>query len=360
MKKIKTCLIGFCILTIGCHSRNQNTNTALGLKDYYKEFFTMGVAVSPRSLKDSSKFITEQHFRSVTAENIMKMGPIHPKEDSFSWRYADELIDFAKERNLKVRGHALCWHNQTPEWFFVDDEGKDVSREVLLSRLETHITEVVTRYKDDVYAWDVVNEAISDDENEFYRNSKFYQIIGEDFIPKAFEYARNADPEAILFYNDYSVVNPIKRKKIYELIRKMKTNGVPIDGIGIQAHWSIYQPTATIIQETIDQFENLNIDIQITELDVSVYENSPRREKREDEIDDFTDQMRKMQIEKYDTIFQVFRKNKDKISGVTFWNVSDKYSWLDNFPVKGRKNYPLLFDEKFQPKEAYYKVIFFN
>lgn len=333
-----------------------------GLKDYYSDYFITGVSVGPRSFaNDSSINLIKQHYGSLTAENVMKMGPIHPTLDSFNWQYADQIVQFAKENGMKVRGHALCWHRQAPDWFFEDENGEQVTKEVLLKRLEEHINAVVGRYKEDVYAWDVVNEAISDNKDEVFRKSKFYEIAGEEFIIKAFEYARAADPDALLFYNDYSVVDSAKRQKIYQMLQSYKSKGVPIDGMGIQAHWSIYYPDMKTIQETIDLFAEMGLDVQITELDVSVYPpGGDRREKTEADIDIFTEEMNNRLTAQYDSIFRVLRANRDKISAVTFWNVSDRYSWLDFFPVRGRKNYPLLFDQNYQPKDAYYKVIDFE
>lgn len=336
------------------------TESSKGLKDYYQDFFPMGVAVYPRAMQGEQAELIKAHFESMTPENVMKMGPIHPKEDTYRWGPADTIVEFARANDLKLRGHALCWHNQAPGWIFVDENGEDVSKEVLLSRLEAHIAEVVSRYKDDIYAWDVVNEAISDSKEEFYRDSKWYQICGEEFIARAFEYARAADPDVALFYNDYEVINPIKREKIYQMVKNLKESGVPIDGVGIQGHWSIHEPDEATLRATIERFTDLGLKVQITELDVSVYpKEHSRREKRETDVDEFTAEQKQKQIEQYEMIFRVFREYKDDINAVTFWNISDRYSWLDNFPVRDRKDYPLLFDENHQPKEAFYKVIDF-
>ena len=341
--------------------QQETTKEYLGLSHHYKEYFPIGVAVSPRALTGNQAELIKKNFVSMTPENVMKSGPIHPKEDTYNWEPADKIAAFAKANNMKLRGHALVWHNQTPDWLFVDEAGNEVSKEVLLKRLEAHITSVVTRYKDVIYAWDVVNEAISDRENEFYRDSKWFRICGEEFIIKAFEFARAADPDVQLFYNDYEVINPVKREKIYQLVTKLQANGVPIDGVGIQGHWSVFEPSEKVLKETIEKFTGLGLQVQITELDVSIYykEHSARAE-REDDDDSFTEDLKQKQIEQYDMIFRVFRENRDNLSSVTFWNVSDQYSWLDNFPVKNRKDYPLLFDQENKPKEAYWKVVDFD
>jgi endo-1,4-beta-xylanase len=255
----------------------------------------------------------------------------------------------------------LCWHNQTPRWLFMDSTGKTVSKEVLLQRLKDHITAVVSRYKGAVYAWDVVNEAVSDSAGQFLRNSPWLQICGEEYIAKAFEYAHAADPKALLFYNDYNEINPAKREKIYTLIKNLKEKGVPIDGVGLQGHWSIYEPTVDQLDAMIKRFADLGIKIQITEMDISVYlkEHTRRDRKPGDENDSFTPEQEQKQMDMYRMCFTTFRKYKKNLSAVTFWNISDRNSWLDNFPVQGRKDYPLLFDKNLQPKKAFWEVVKF-
>ena len=333
----------------------------LGLKDYYQEFFSIGVAVTPRQLEDSAqRQLILKHFNSVTAENAMKMGPIHPEENKYQWKDADAIVDFATKNGLKIRGHTLCWYNQTPKWIFYDKRGKLVSKTILLGRLKDHIYEVVKRYKGKIYAWDVINEAVSDDPKEFLRNSLWYQICGEEFIAKAFEFAHEADPKAMLFYNDYNTELPGKREKIIRLIKSLLSAKVPIHAIGLQGHWSISGPTASVLKESILQYAMLGIKVQVTEMDISVYpDNSPGKPLEQGQQTGLSQSLENEQISKYDEFFSVFRQSKAQITGVTFWNLSDRYSWLDNFPIRGRKNYPLLFDENLQPKKAYWKVVTF-
>lgn len=331
-----------------------------GLKDYYKTYFPIGVAVAPRNLTGPEAEFIVRHFNSITPENAMKMGPIHPEEGRYFWQDADAIADFAQRNKLKMRGHTLCWHNQTPRWFFTDASGKQVSKDVLLARLKAHIQAVAGRYKGKIYAWDVVNEAVPDAGPDLYRQSKFYEIIGEEYIERAFQYAREADPNAVLFYNDYNTESASKRERIYQLLKKLKDKGVPVQGVGLQGHWSIYEPTAAELEESINKFAGLGLQVQITELDVSVYpKEHQRREKQATDRSEFTPEMADKQAAHYKMLFDVFRKHKDKITGVTFWNVSDKSSWLDNFPVPGRKDYPLLFDQNHRPKQAYREVINF-
>ena len=336
-------------------------DTLKGLKDHYTGYFPIGVAVSPRALKSEESALVIRNFNSLTPENAMKMGPIHPREKEYYWKDADSIVAFAQRNGMKVRGHTLCWHNQTPAWLFVDSSGGQVSREVLLQRLKEHITSVVSRYRGKIYAWDVVNEAISDKPDEFLRPSKWMQIIGEEYISKAFQWAHAADPNALLFYNDYNEINPVKREKIYRLIKKLKEDGIPVHGLGLQAHWAITEPTAGQLDSTLKRLSGLGVRLQITELDLSVYpKEHERRERRpEDANADFTPEREQAQLEKYKMVFELFRKYRNAISGVTFWNISDRSSWLDNFPVNGRKDYPLLFDKDLQPKKAYWEVVRF-
>jgi endo-1,4-beta-xylanase len=332
-----------------------------GLKDYYNDYFTIGVAVSPRALKSDEASLIKTHFNSVTAENAMKSGPIHPKEDWYNWRDADSIAAFAKRNNFKMRGHTLVWHNQTPDWLFKDENGNKVSKEVLLARLKSHIISVVTRYKGTIYAWDVVNEAISDKPDEYLRPSPWLEICGEEYLAKAFQFAHEADPKALLFYNDYNEIDPVKREKIIRLVTDLKRNGVPIHGIGLQGHWAVNEPSREQLEKTLSDFSKTGLTLQITELDISVYpKEHNRRERRVEDNDTTYNAVRKQKQEEiYRMCFELFRKYKKNISSVTFWNVSDRHSWLDDFPVQNRKDYPLLFDANLQPKGAYYKVVEF-
>ena len=346
------------IRTISAYT-NEAENS--GLSKYYADYFPIGVAVSPRSLKTEESDLIKKEFNSITAENAMKMGPIHPKEDEFFWTDADSIVAFAQRNKMKIRGHTLCWHNQTPKWMFVDAKGDTVSKDVLLQRLKNHITAVVSRYKGKIYAWDVVNEVISDKPGEFYRQSAWYKICGEEFIEKAFRYAHEADPDALLFYNDYNEIDSAKREKIYKMVTQLKAAGTPIHGIGLQGHWAINEPTRDQLDKTLSRFAATGLKLQITELDISVYpkEHNAREQKPEDANNVFTPEREQKQLEVYTMCFELFRKYKQSITGVTFWNISDRRSWLDNFPVRGRKDYPLLFDKDLKPKDVYWKVIKF-
>jgi endo-1,4-beta-xylanase len=362
------CFLSSLILFVGCKAKletqgsTQTSNSAneKGLKDYYRKYFPIGVAVTPRTRGEEAALVL-QHFNSLTPENAMKMGPIHPEENRYFWNDADSIVDFARRNRLRLRGHTLAWHQQTPRWLFRDSAANaNVSKEVLLKRLKDHITTVVSRYKGKIYAWDVVNEVIADDSATYFRKSPWFDITGEDFVAKAFEYAHAADPKAVLFYNDYNTENPVKREKIYRMLKKMLDAKVPIHGVGLQAHWSINNPTREELEKSIQMFSSLGLQVQFTELDVSVYAGRQGGQiiqgQAQREAAVFTPEMEQKQLEKYKMMFEVFRKYKKEITGVTFWNISDKYSWLDS---RGRKNFPLLFDQNLKPKKAYWEVVNF-
>lgn len=332
-----------------------SADTLRALKDFYKDYFPIGVAVSPVALTGSESVLILKHFNSLTAENVMKPALIHPEENRYSWDNADKIVEFARVNGMLLRGHTLCWHKQTPGWLFKGPDGNTVTKELLLARLKDHITQVVTRYKGRIYAWDVVNEAIDDDDSKFMRETDWFKICGEEYIAKAFQWAHEADPDAQLFYNDYNTESPAKRDKIYRLLKKLIDDGVPVTGIGLQGHWNIEYPSEKDLRDAIEKFSSLGLKVQITELDVSVYTSD-----QSDPADNvFTAEREKKQIEKYEMVFRVLRDCRKVITGVTFWNVSDKSSWLDNFPVRGRKNYPLLFDQNLKPKKAYWKIVDF-
>lgn len=324
------------------------------LKELYKDAFHIGAAVNPKTI-ESQRSLLAYHFNSLTAENEMKFSSVHPQQERYTFEEADVIASFAREQGMALRGHTLVWHNQTPDWLFENETGGQVERSVLLERLKAHIQTVVGRYKDVIYAWDVVNEVISDDaddENAFLRPSKWLDIAGEDFIAKAFEFAHEADPQALLFYNDYNESDPHKRERIYRLVRSLLDQGVPIHGVGLQAHWNLYDPSLEDMRAAIERYAQLGLQLQLTELDVSVF----RFEDRRTDLVQPSQEMLELQAERYESIFRLLHEYKEHISAVTFWGAADDYTWLDNFPVRGRKNWPFLFDELHRPKEAYQRV----
>ncbi|WP_211748167.1 endo-1,4-beta-xylanase [Paenibacillus sp. Marseille-Q4541] len=324
------------------------------LKALYKDAFHIGAAVNPRTI-ESQRSLLAYHYNSITAENEMKFSSLHPQEDQYTFEDADVIAAFAREQGMALRGHTLVWHNQTPDWLFENEKGGLAEKEVLFARLRSHIQTVVGRYKDVVYCWDVVNEVISDDENDdnsFLRPSKWMDIAGESFIAKAFEFAHEADPQALLFYNDYNESNPHKRERIYRLVRSLLDQGIPIHGVGLQAHWNLYDPSLDEMRSAIERYAQLGLQIQLTELDVSVF----RFEDRRKDLVRPTKEMLELQDERYESIFRLLLNYREHISAVTFWGAADDYTWLDDFPVRGRKNWPFLFDELQRPKEAYQRV----
>ena len=328
-------------------------DSSKGLKDYYKDYFAIGVAVSPTNIEGDQGELIKKQFNSLTAENVMKPALIHPEENKYNWEPADKIVAFAQANGMKVRGHTLCWHSQTGAWMTKDAQGNQISKEVAFARLKEHVTTVVSHFKGKVYAWDVLNEIISDDSSKtkIYRETApWYKICGDEFIAKLFQWAHEADPNAVLFYNDYNTENPVKREKIYNMLKKLLAQGVPIHGMGLQAHWHLDDPNEQQIRESIDKFASLGLKVQFTELDVTTIGN------RSDTTRAYTPEKEKKQTDFYKMAFKVFREKKSAVTGVTFWNISDRGSWLDR---GGRKAYPLLFDTNLKPKKAYWEVVKF-
>lgn len=334
-------------------------NGPASLKDAYDGYFTVGVAVNQRNVSDSTQIeLIKKEFNSITAENDMKPGELHPAEGVWNWERGDKIADFCRKNGIKLRGHCLVWHSQFCDWMFNDKNGKPVSKEVFYSRLRDHIHQVVNRYKDVVYAWDVVNEAMSDagrgwrgHEPNPYRESKLYKLCGDEFIAKAFEYAHEADPDAILFYNDYNAATPIKRDRIYNMVKKMQDAGVPITGIGMQGHYNIYGPSEEDVDSALTKYSDLVDHIHITELDIRCNEEMGGQLRfSRGENNAIPPYIATLHEDQFARIFRVFRKHKDVIDNVTMWNLSDADSWL------GVNNHPLLFDENLKPKKSYYAV----
>lgn len=334
-------------------------NGPASLKDAYDGYFTVGVAVNQRNVSDSTQIeLIKKEFNSITAENDMKSGEIHPAAGVWNWEKADKIADFCRANGIKLRGHCLVWHSQFCDWMMEDKDGNPVSKEVFYSRLRDHIHTVVNRYKDVVYAWDVVNEAMSDAgrgwmgrEPNPYRESRLYKLCGDEFIAKAFEYAHEADPDALLFYNDYNAATPAKRDRIYNMVKKMQDAGVPITGIGMQGHYNIYGPSIEDVDSALTKYSELVDHIHITELDVRCNEEMGGQLRfSRGESSTMPAYVSTLHEDQFGRLFRVFRKHKDVIDNVTLWNLCDGDSWL------GVNNHPLLFDEKLQPKKAYYAV----
>lgn len=321
-----------------------------GLKDAYRKHFMIGVAVNQRNIRDSVQTnLICREFNSITAENDMKPQPTEPREGQFFWERADRVANFCRENGIRLRGHCLVWHNQIGEWIYTDSAGNEATKELVLERIRNHIRTVVNRYKDVVYCWDVVNEAITDNpkaENPF-RQSRLYKICGDEFIREAFRAAREADPNTLLFYNDYNECDSMKSLRIYEMVKGMKEDGVPIDGIGMQGHYNIYSPKENEVERAINMYKSIVDHIHVTELDVRINREQGGQLQFSREGFTISDEIKELQEKQYETLFRVFRKHADVIDCVTFWNLSDRDSWL------GAQNYPLLFDVDYQPKCAY-------
>ena len=444
MKKITTiALVASAMLMSACGPKDP------GLKDAYKNYFKIGVAVTPRNVTDSlQSSIILKEFNSVTAENCMKPGEIHPAPGVWNLEQADAIANFCRANGIKMRGHCLVWHSQFATWMFnkYDENGNQVverdengdtiwieqparrgfgfgggfpgfggprpqgqqgqapqgqpgqmpqggfpqggfpgfggprpqgqpgqapapemikvpkyakaTKEEFYDSLQAHINFVVNRYKDVVYCWDVVNEAMSDADNadapyeQSFRQSQAYQLCGDEFILKAFQFAHEADPNADLFYNDYSAWTPAKRTYIYNMVKKLQGEGAPITGIGMQGHYNIYDnPTIEDFEKAINMYTELVDNLQITEFDVRInHEAGGGLQFSRGEGQVLSDSIAKMQQDKYDELFKVIRKYKKYFSCVTFWNLGDRDSWL------GANNFPLLFDGEYQRKPVYYTV----
>ncbi|WP_435164394.1 endo-1,4-beta-xylanase [Paenibacillus glycanilyticus] len=325
------------------------------LKDVFADDFKLGTAVLVNEIEDPNSpdaQLVKKHFNSLTAGNELKWDATEPQEGQFNFTRSDKIVDFAVENGIAMRGHTLIWHSQTPSWVFYDENGNLASKELLFARMKRHIDAVVGRYKGKIYAWDVVNEVLEpgDKQPGGLRNSLWYKIAGEEFIEKAFEYAHEADPNAKLFINDYNTNMPEKRQDLHDLIKRLKDKGIPVDGVGHQTHIGIEYPQVQELDDMIQAFTDLNIEQQITELDMSVYTND------NDAYETFPLELQVKQAKRYKEIFDVFRKHADQLTAVIFWGKDDLNTWLRTFPVD-RNNWPLLFDERLQAKYAYWALV---
>ncbi|HTB23823.1 MAG TPA: endo-1,4-beta-xylanase [Puia sp.] len=339
--------------------------TDTSLKNAYKKDFLIGAALNASEIEEeipeAVNFIPSQ-FNAITPENIMKCEVIHPGWDKYNFDLADKYVAYGKKNKMFIVGHTLIWHSQLSP--FVKNLK---NRDSLLLFMTNHINTVAGRYAGKVNSWDVVNEALNEDGS--LRNSIFLEVIGEDYIRKAFELAAKAAPDAELYYNDYGIEQPKKRAGVIALVKKLRDSGTRIDGVGIQGHWSIKGPPLKDIENSIIEYSALGLKISFTELDLTClpnpwdlkgadvnqnYENSPFMNPYPAGLPDSI----QLKLAKcYEDLFKLFIKYKDKIERVTFWGVNDGQSWLNNWPIKGRTNYPLLFDRNFKPKLAFEKVM---
>ncbi len=340
------------------------------LKDAFKNDFLIGTALSTEQVlsKDPKAMkCLEENFNSISPENLLKWDAVNPLPGKYNFAPADSYVALGEKYHMFIIGHNLVWHSQVPGWVFQDSTGKPVTRKVLLQRMKDHIFKVVGRYKGRINGWDVVNEAIED--NGQLRKSKWLQIIGNDYIEKAFEYAHEADPNAELYYNDYNQWMPGKRAAVVKLIKDLKSKGIKITGIGIQGHWGLDYPPMASVDSSIKAYAAAGCKVMISELDMdilpSAFNNTSadvsRRFTPSKAMNPYAnglpDSVETIQAKRYAEYFKLFLENKDSISRVTFWGMSDAQSWRNNWPIRGRSAYPLLFDKNYQPKPAYYSVI---
>jgi len=345
------------------------TSNAPTLKDAFQSAFLIGTAlntgqITGRDAKDDA--IISAQFNAISPENVLKWEIIHPRPDTYDFTMADQYVDFGVKHHMFIVGHTLCWHSQTPAWVFKDDKGNPISRDALLQRLHDHIQTVVGRYKGKIGSWDVVNEALNEDGT--LRQSQWEKIIGDDFIIKAFQYAHEADPNVQLTYNDYNLETPAKRKGAIDLVKRIRAAGVPIAIVGDQAHLHLDSPTAEEEDATVSELAAAGVKVAITELDIDVLPsawgntadvslNIKDNPKLNPYPNGLPDDVQKALAKKYADLFAVYWKHRDVVTRVTLWGVTDRDSWLNNWPVRGRTSYPLLFDRDGNPKPAAYAVI---
>ena len=340
------------------------------LKQAYDGCFLVGAALNSgqftgRDAKEAA--IVKAQFNSITPENVLKWESIHPQPDTYNFGPADAYVSFGEQNRMFTVGHTLIWHSQTPKWVFEGKNGKPATRKELLKRMRDHIKTVVGRYKGRVNGWDVVNEAV--DEDGTLRQTPWLKIIGPDYIEKAFVFAHKADPKAQLYYNDYNLENEPHRTGALQLIKKLKSEGIPISGVGLQDHLSLDWPTADQLNSTIDAFGKLGVKVMITELDLDVLP-SPFQDPTADVsvkvasnpkynpyANGLPEPVQQQITNRWADLFRIYSSHCGVVTRVTLWGVSDKGSWKNDWPIRGRTNFPLLFDRNGEPKPALSAVI---
>jgi endo-1,4-beta-xylanase len=334
------------------------------LKDAYKDAFLIGAAVNQRQFTEQDARgagIVKAQFNCITPENVLKWEVVHPRTNEYNFEPGDRYVEFGEKNGMTIIGHTLVWHSQTPRWVFQDAEGKPLDREALLARMRDHIHTVVGRYKGRIKGWDVVNEALQD--NGSMRQTQWFKIIGEDYIAKAFQFAHEADPNAELYYNDYSLENPAKRDGCVALVKKLQSQGIKIAGIGTQHHNKLAAPSLENVEASIVAFGSLGLKVMITELDVDTVQATQRNTSADiadvaratgTSTNALSDAMQQQLAKRYADLFTVYLKHKDVVDRVTLWGVTDGDSWLNR---PGRVNHPLLFDREGKPKLAFDAVV---
>lgn len=341
-----------------------------GLKDVLGRYFYIGTSLNQWQSDGqdaAASAVVRQHFNSAVAENCMKAECLQPAEGIFDFRTADKFVSYCEENGLTVFGHCLVWHSQAPDWMFFDGHGNLVSSEKLADRIKKHVKTVVAHFRGKVYGWDVVNEAIEDDGS--FRQSPLFKILGEDFIEIAFRAAQEADPNAQLYYNDYSMAKPAKREAVCRLVKKLKSKGIRIDAIGMQSHHGMDYPNLDEYEKSIDAYAACGVKVMMTELDLNVLpnpsgfggagieQNFEFQQKYNPYANGLTKEMEKKVHDRWMAFFQIFHRHRDQISRINLWGISDNNSWLNGWPIKGRTNYPLLFDRQYQAKPVVNDII---
>ena len=355
------------VVFISCVTTNASTKEST-LKDAYKGKFYIGTSLNHWQSNGQDTLgmkVLNEHFNSIVAENCMKSEQLQPREGFFNFDPADRFIQLGVDNNMQIIGHCLVWHSQAPRWFFSDNNGNDVTREVLIERMKNHIFTVVGRYKGKVHGWDVLNEAVED--NGEMRNSKFLQIIGPDYIELAFKFANEADPDAELYYNDYNMAKPGKTATVVAMINDLKEKGCRIDAVGMQSHCSLTYPKIENYRKSIESYIATGVNVMITELEVSVLPdlttgaavetNFEYKDNLNPYKDGLPEDIAEQLSQRYKDLFQVYNDYSDHITRVTFWGISDQNSWKNNWPIRGRTDYPLAFDSDYQPKNLVAELI---
>jgi len=366
LKRGALAIAGFELAKLGAIARAQEST---GLAAAWRDAFHVGLAVSNFTLDRRTPEHLEliaREFNTVTAENAMKWGVIRPDGVNWQWERADTLVELGARHGMYVLGHTLVWHSQIPGSVFVDAGGSPLTRPALLAKMEEHIATLVGRYRGRVHAWDVVNEAI--DEDNGWRSSRWLNIIGDDYMEQAFRLARAADPDATLLYNDYNMHNPGKRAFLVEVLRDYLDRGVPVDGVGLQGHVGLDYPDLEEWERSIATYAGMGLEVHITELDVDVLPNPGRPGADVSNVsesgtaanpwpDGLPDEIEERLADRYEQLFRIALRYRDSVERVTMWGLHDGASWKNNFPVRGRTNYPLLFDRDLEPKPAYFRLL---
>ena len=357
------------LLTTAKLQAAEKAAAATGLKEAYKNDFLIGAALSASIISKQDPKLTAlitKDFNSITAENCQKWGEVRNEDGSWKWQDSDAFVNFGTQHNMHIVGHTLGWHSQIPDSVFKNKDGSYISKEALAKKQQEHITTLVDRYKGKIAAWDVVNEAVGDDNN--MRTSHWYNIMGDDFLVNAFNLAHETDPKAHLMYNDYNNEQAGKRGATIEMLKRLQKRKTPIHGLGMQAHVGLESDMKNF-EDSILAYSELGLRIHLTELDIDVLpsvwnlpvaEISTRFEykpERDPYINGLPKEIDEKLAKAYETLFKILIKHKDKVDRVTFWGVSDDASWLNGFPIPGRTNYPLLFDRQQQPKSAYFRLL---